>query len=144
MLAACQNWPSGHGKLQLEQHRNPAWLDYGPIRWRHYYAGCVVVVLAARCRGQQDCSDGGAWWRCWDDVLLLHVVKRYARIFMALLCCQLKPLQHLDKVLFDTSAIGVHETKVELRLCKLLLGRFSVPLDCPFLVLFHTLTFGVH
>lgn len=79
------------GCCTLEQHHNPAWLDGGSFRWGHYNAGFVVVLAASR-RGQQDGSDGGAWQRCWDEVALLHVVKRYERICISLLCCQLKPL----------------------------------------------------
>ena len=49
----------------LEQHHNPAWFDDGSFRRPYHNAGCVVV-LGASCRGQQDCSDGGAWWWRWE------------------------------------------------------------------------------
>ena len=65
-------------------------------------------------------------------------------IFLALLCCQLKPLQSLDKVLRNTFAIDVHGTKAVLCYCTPLLGRKSVALGCLFVVLFHTYTFAVH
>ena len=47
-------------------------------------------------------------------------------------------------VLFHTVTVGVHPTKVALRLCTPLLGRFSVPRDCLFVISFDTNTISVH
>ena len=86
-----------------------------------YHDARSIVVLAASCRGQQDCFDGGAWWWWWNEVVLLHSVEGFESSCVSLLCCQLKPRQSLGRVLQNAFAIVVRGTKVVLCICMPLL-----------------------
>ena len=70
--------------LILQQHKRNAWPDHCWGRCCNDNASRVVEL--GSITSQQDNGDSSAWWRCWDEVVLLHGVKESSSLFVLLFC----------------------------------------------------------